>query len=259
MQREQKIHLLDQAMIECNWGTPKSKIIDRPEWAQILTADAVHSSANCVFRSRLASSEVQAKVTQTFEQYEAMKVPYRWLVTPLTEPADLSKVLISKGMTLLYEATAMMSSVEDQIQPMPEGVSVVKVDLNNVEVYVETFVRSWELPSHQVADFKKDVIYGLETSADRFLPFVAYYKNEPVGTSALLNIPSGGYLAAGTVDPKYRGRGIYRAMVSHRAEVAKQLNHDCLLMHAKKLTSAPICKKLGFEAVFDYQVFSKEK
>jgi len=32
------------------------------------------------------------------------------------------------------------------------------------------------MPSYQVVEFKKDVLYGLEHGEGRFLPFVAYWK-----------------------------------------------------------------------------------
>jgi len=258
MQREQKVKLLDQANIECNWGHPKSNIIDRPDWAQIITPGAKHSSANCVFRSIFSSSEAPLKVAQTIDFYESLKVPFRWLVTPLTEPSTLSDLLIKKGLSLHYEATAMMSSVNEQLKPFDRSISVLPIDLSTLDVYIETFVRSWQLPPHQVAEFKTDIQYGLEYGKGRFVPFVAYFEGEPVGTSSLLNLPSGGYLAAGTVDKNFRGRGIYKAMVSHRAKVARELGHTNLLIHAKKLTAAPICKSLGFEEVYNYQVFSRE-
>ncbi len=258
MQIFEKIKLLDQASVECNWGNPNSKIIDQPDWAQIITPSSKHSSANCVFRSRLAPPDAVLKIDRTIAFYKNMNVPFRWLVTPLSEPSNLKDLLLARGLSLHYEATAMLSSVNEQLKTYDPQISVVQATLENIDIYVETFVRCWQLPHEQVAEFKKDVIYGLKNGEGRFLPYVAHWKNEPVGTSALLNLPSGAYLAAGTVDPKYRGLGIYKAMVAHRAQVAEGLGHDNLLIHAKKLTSAPICKKLGFEEVYEYQVFSRE-
>ncbi len=258
MKLEQKIKLLDQANIECQWGNPKSQTINTPNWAQIITPEAKHSSANCVFRSILSSAEVIGKVDQTTDFYENLKVPFRWLVTPLTQPLNTQDHLLKKGLSLYYEATGMMSSVNEQLKPYDYSISVIPINFDNLEIYIQTFVRSWQLPSHQISEFKEDVRYALVSTKGRFLPFVAYFKNEPVGTCALLNLPSGCYLAAGTVEEKFRGQGIYKAMVSHRAKVAKELESNNLLIHAKKLTAAPICKRLGFEEVYDYKVFSKE-
>jgi GNAT superfamily N-acetyltransferase len=258
MNLEQKLKLLDQAMIESNWGNPNSKIVELPHWAQIITPNAKHSSANCVFRSRLSASDLMAKVTETVALYDSMNVPFRWLITPLTEPAPIRELLEKKGLKELYQATAMLGPVEQQRRKYDAKIRVIPADIETIDVYVETFVRSWKLPVHQIPEFAADVRYGLEHGANRFLPFIAYFENEPVGTAALLNIPSGGYLAAGTVDERYRGKGIYKAMVSHRAQVAGDLGHQYLLIHAKNQTSAPICTALGFERIYDYSVLSKE-
>lgn len=198
------------------------------------------------------------KWIETTDFYDNLQVPFRLFVTPLTQPLNTQDLLLKKGLRLYYEATAMISSVNEQLKPYDHSISVIPVNFDNLEVYIQTFVRSWQLPSHQIPEFKKDALHGLDSTNRRFLPFVAYLKNEPVGTCALLNLPSGCYLAAGTVEEKFRGQGIYKAMVSHRAKVAKELGSNHLLIHAKKLTAAPICKRLGFEEVYDYKVFSKE-
>lgn len=258
MDLDAKVRMLDQANIECNWSTPRSRVIDTPDWAQIITPDATHSSANCVYRSRLDAAKAPAKVDEVVRDYRALKVPFRWLITPLSQPAGLDALLTSHGLSLLYEATAMMSPSADQARFVDPRIQVREISESAIDVYVGTFARCWELPEHQIAGFKQDVQFGIENGAGRFKPYVAYLDGQPVGTSALLLIPSGAYLAAGTVDPRNRGQGIYRAMVAHRARVAQSLGQANLLIHAKKHSAAPICKKMGFEAVFDYRVFSQE-
>ncbi len=258
MDHTQKTELLEQAYIDSHWENHKNKIINTPDWSQIITPGGQHSSANCVLRTRLSKGDVAIKIDQTVEMYEKLKVPYRWLVTPSTRPKDLEKFLLKKGLSLLYEASGMMSSIRDQIKSYSSEIRVVQTSIQSLDTYIETFGRCWELPHHQIDEFKADSLFALSNSPDRFLPFVAYFEGKPVGTSALLNIPSGGYLAAGTVDKKYRGRGIYKAMVSHRAKVAKEYGNTNVFIHAKKLTSAPICERLGFESVYDYKVFSRE-
>ena len=257
--QHQKIHLLDKANIECNWGNPGSKLIDRPEWAQIITPGATHSASNAVYRSVLTEDNMQTKVDETIAFYTEMKVPYRWLITPLSSPAKLPELLMQKGMTLNYEASGMMASVDSQITEIDSSIRIQKVLSADADVYVETFAKAWELPSHQIPHLRQDIQYGLNEGAGRFIPFVAFKNDIPVATCALLNIPSGGYLAAGTVVKEFRGQGIYKAMLSYRAAYAKKRGHKNLLIHAKKQSAAPICQKLGFETVYDYQVYSREQ
>jgi Acetyltransferase (GNAT) family. len=254
----QKIQLLDKANIECNWGNPGSKLIDSPEWAQIITPRATHSASNAVYRSVLTEANMHSKVDETIAFYTEMKVPYRWLITPLSTPTKLPELLEQKGMIKYYEASGMLASVDSQITDFDSSIRIQKVSIDDLDVYVETFAKAWELPSHQIPHLRQDVQYGLGEGAGRFIPFVAFKNDIPVGTCALLNIPSGGYLAAGTVVKEHRGQGIYKAMLSYRAGYAKKMGHENLLIHAKKHTAAPICQKLGFESVYDYQVYSRE-
>ena len=49
--------------------------------------------------------------------------------------------------------------------------------------------------------------------------------------------------------PSARGRGGYRALTAARLEDARQAGGAAVLVSAVADTSAPICRKLGFEPV----------
>ena len=58
----------------------------------------------------------------------------------------------------------------------------------------------------------------------------------------------GATINGGSVRPKFRGRGIYRAMVAERLRIARNARLDGLVVWAGDM-SGPILKKLGFEKV----------
>ena len=55
-------------------------------------------------------------------------------------------------------------------------------------------------------------------------------------------------LYGGGVEPAYRGKGIYRALVAARADEARRRGYRYLTVDAAD-TSAPILARLGFEAL----------
>jgi GNAT superfamily N-acetyltransferase len=72
---------------------------------------------------------------------------------------------------------------------------------------------------------------------------------EPAGAAGMsLYPPAAAILQGGAVRPKFRGRGIYRALVAARQEIARQDNVDGLTVWGGDM-SAPILEGLGFHKV----------
>jgi GNAT superfamily N-acetyltransferase len=258
MTSSEKVRLLEQANIECNNGFPDSRLVVTDTWAQIITPKAKGSASNAVYRSILSSEDVEKKVRTTCDAYRDMKVPFRWLVTPLSKPAEISGWLEKNGLSLLYSATAMLKNSKEAITPIDAKITVKEITLQEADLYVDTFVKCWELSPEIKGEFRDGVLHTLKDEKRRFRGFVAFADNEPVGTAGLILIPSGAYLAAGTVHPDHRGQGIYKALLSHRARLALDLGFEYLLIHAKNHSAAPICLKQGFEPVYEHHVYSKE-
>jgi len=78
---------------------------------------------------------------------------------------------------------------------------------------------------------------------------LATVQGEPAGAAGMsLYPPAGAILQGGSVRPKFRGRGIYRAMVAARQQIAREAGVDGLTVWGGDM-SAPILAGLGFEKV----------
>ena len=89
--------------------------------------------------------------------------------------------------------------------------------------------------------------FARHASDPGWVALVAYWGGLPVA-SARLEMPPGrpfaGLWGGGTV-PEFRGRGIYRALVAARAEIARKAGYRFLTVDALP-TSRPILERLGF-------------
>ncbi|MCB0410997.1 MAG: GNAT family N-acetyltransferase [Bdellovibrionales bacterium] len=56
-----------------------------------------------------------------------------------------------------------------------------------------------------------------------------------------------GYFYGGSTRPELRGKGAYRGLVAHRLKLLKNQNIEKAFILARKDTSAPICRNLGFK------------
>jgi ribosomal protein S18 acetylase RimI-like enzyme len=85
-------------------------------------------------------------------------------------------------------------------------------------------------------------------------PTMAIFRAEVDGatvSAARLELPKDREFASlwgGGTRPEYRSRGVYRAMVAARAEVAGRLGYQYLTVDAME-TSRPILEKVGFTAL----------
>ncbi|MDQ2944319.1 MAG: GNAT family N-acetyltransferase, partial [Candidatus Dormibacteraeota bacterium] len=78
---------------------------------------------------------------------------------------------------------------------------------------------------------------------------LATVNGEPAGSGGLaLFPPDGAAITGGSVRASFRGRGIYRALVAARLDIARRAGVSGLAVWGGEM-SAPILARLGFEAV----------
>ena len=78
---------------------------------------------------------------------------------------------------------------------------------------------------------------------------LASVDGEPAGSGSLtVDGPEGAAMNGGAVRPKFRGRGIYRALVAARLQIARDLGAAGLAVWGGPM-SAPILERLGFTKV----------
>jgi GNAT superfamily N-acetyltransferase len=75
---------------------------------------------------------------------------------------------------------------------------------------------------------------------------VAYLDGRPVGTGGLTVADGVGRLWSGSVLEEFRGRGIYRALLSARLAYAVHHGATMALVKGRVETSGPILRRAGF-------------
>src|SRR5690606_4608372 len=137
-----------------------------------------------------------------------------------------------------------LGGLDLQVEP-PEGVRVVPVtDRAGVglvaDVHAQTFGTdaSW---------LRRQLLDRLTIAPDAVVAVVALAGGEPVSAARMELVPGArfaGLWGGGTVRD-WRGRGIYRALVAHRARIAAARGHRYLQVDASA-QSRPVLERLGF-------------
>jgi GNAT superfamily N-acetyltransferase len=245
----EKIEEVFLAPVGAMLGGTATRIVERDGWYQVISPGSPFG--NEVVLSRIDPARVDAVVRDVIREYAAHGVPFKWSVGPLTEPADLGDVLARYGFIGL-DVRGMAIEPSAWNHAPVDGVVVEPVTRANLVDYIEGFTEGWSsetaFTDPNLAD---DVARTLD--GDRFSFFVAKVGAAVAGTAGYA--AALGYLIGGNVLPRFRGTGVYRALLDTRLRRLAAVGCPLATTQAREATSAPILEHLGFESVFRFRVY----
>jgi GNAT superfamily N-acetyltransferase len=179
-----------------------------------------------------------------------------WWIAP--EHDHLAPMLEEHG--LVNEDTPGFEAVENTMALVapPAGSAVSDVDVTEIAT----------LDDYVVASRLGEEVFGMNALSDDVLAvrfremqespsarsFLARLDGRPVGSAFAALGDAGVNLFGGGVHPDARGRGVYRALVQARWEVAVDRATPALTVQASAM-ARPICERFGFVFVAPVRVF----
>ncbi|MEV0374483.1 GNAT family N-acetyltransferase [Streptomyces sp. NPDC050636] len=207
---------------------------------------------NGVVWSDLDESGVDAAIAAQVGHFASLGRAFEWKVYAHDRPADLGERLLAAGFAAEPAEALMVAPVHDlcanaapaDIAP-PEGVRLVPVtDAAGVELMVSVHEQVFGTPG---ARLRHRLLGRLAEDPDSVVMTVAMAGDLPV-SAARMELPAGtdfaGLWGGGTL-PAWRGRGVYRALVAHRARIAGERGVRYVQVDASD-ESRPILRRLGF-------------
>ncbi|MEW2133145.1 GNAT family N-acetyltransferase [Streptomyces sp. NPDC005435] len=205
---------------------------------------------NAVLWSGLDETDAQRAIEEQIAHFTGLGQEFEWKLYGHDRPADLGERLGAAGFRAEDEETLMVAEtarVAQDAEP-PAGVRVVRA---TDEAGIELVVRVHdEVFGKDGARLRHHLLTRLAADPGTVLAVVALAGDEPVAAARLELVPGtafAGLWGGGTVE-RWRGRGVYRALVAHRARAAAA--HGCryLQVDASDM-SRPILERLGFRAL----------
>jgi GNAT superfamily N-acetyltransferase len=200
----------------------------------------------CVIYSHLDPIRAVEEVAAETQHLRGLGQEVEWKVYGHDVPAELGSLLRSAGYVPDAPETLVVRELSDAIEPgpVPTGLQIRRVTSESdlalaVDLSRGAFGPDKGWPGAEL---------GPRLSDARLAIFLAYVDGKAVA-SGRLEMPAGRSFASlwgGGTLPEYRGRGIYRALVARRAEVARQAGYRFLTVDARE-SSRPILERLGFE------------
>ncbi|WP_280715089.1 GNAT family N-acetyltransferase [Kitasatospora sp. MAP5-34] len=200
--------------------------------------------------SGLDESTADAEIAAQVRYFASLGGEFEWKSYSHDQPADLGERLVTAGFTPEPEETLMIARIGDLPTgaELPEGVHLHRVtDPAGVDLVADVHEQAFGTSSTRL---RSRLLAQLEQSPDTVSMVVAMAGDLPVCAARMELYPGtefAGLWGGGTV-PAWRGRGIYRALIAHRAALAAGLGYHYLQVDASS-QSRPILQRLGFAAL----------
>ncbi|MGJ5832225.1 GNAT family N-acetyltransferase [Streptomyces ossamyceticus] len=198
--------------------------------------------------SDLDEAGADAAIAEQIRFFSGLGRDFEWKLYGHDLPVDLGRRLRAAGFTAAPEETLMVAEVADltlDVDP-PEGVRILPVtDAEGVAMVADVHEKAFGTDSSRM---RNQLLAQLGGDTDTVVAVVALAGDEPVSAARMELLPGtrfAGLWGGGTVE-NWRGRGVYRALVAHRARVAADRGYRYVQVDALA-RSRPILARLGFE------------
>jgi GNAT superfamily N-acetyltransferase len=237
---------------------PGTEVIDTPRYVITLQPDFPIPGPNSASFIRCRPDETDAVIREVRETFAARRLPLMWQLDPEMEPPDFPDHLERHGVhpdPHGSEFAVMVLPVDATLDSPPIPGLEIQDALADLSTFMKANAAAAEafqspIPvddPEYIAMQERRRLNLMAAGHRRFL--LASVDGEPAGAAGIGLFPPGGAaVTGGSVRPKFRGRGIYRALVAARLEIARKGGVDGLCVWGGDM-SGPILKKLGFETV----------
>ena len=202
------------------------------------------------FFTRFSQSETEAIVDAEIGYFTGLNYEFEWKVYSHDEPPDLLEQLRDRGCRIGDEEALLIRELSPfLIAPLPAGVTVNPVrDEQGIADFLSVESAIWPGEPSKTRELLLSIM-GDPLQRDQ--AFVAYSDRKPAGCGRVTASQHSQFagLWGGGILPEFRGRGVYRALLSARIDHARQFESIRYLRVDAMPTSRPILEKYGFQRV----------
>ncbi|MEU9991119.1 GNAT family N-acetyltransferase [Streptomyces sp. NPDC048045] len=205
---------------------------------------------NGVLWSALDAATADQVIGEQIAYFTGAGRDFEWKLYGHDRPVDLAARLAAAGFRAEPEETLMVAETAGQVPDAgpPAGIHFVQAtDPAGVDLVVDVHEKAFGTDGTRL---RHRLLARLAADPGTVVAVVALAGDEPVSAARMELVPDtsfAGLWGGGTVEA-WRGRGIYRALVAHRARVAAAHGYRYLQVDASPM-SRPILERLGFHAL----------
>jgi GNAT superfamily N-acetyltransferase len=239
-------------------AAPGIEVIETPRYRVQLVPDFPIPGPNHVEFIRCTGADAHAVIEEVRAIAAQRGLPLNWILDPDTEPADLHEHLLAHG--IVPDPHDYMSKV--MVLPSTAEIdapAAAGLELHDALADLESFTTADRVSAEAFTgvhygtplpiDEQRERRFANHRAAGNRRIVLATVDGEPAGAGSLtLFPPEGATMNGGAVRQRFRGRGIYRALVAARLRMARDAGVAGLAVWGGRM-SAPILERLGFQTV----------
>jgi len=237
---------------------PGIEVIVTPRYEITLQPDFPVPGPNSVRWVRCTAEEADDVIREARARVAPRHLPLAWILDPETRPGAFADRLLAHGIGPdphgLESKVMVLSSDATILAPPVAGLEIVDA-LRDPEAFQQADRAAAEAFGAESMGEDERRIAARERRRRNLLAaghrhlLLARVDGEPAGSGSLaLYPPAGARMNGGSVRPKFRGRGVYRALVAARVDIARRAGVAGLAVWGGDM-SRPILERLGFEVV----------
>ena len=203
-----------------------------------------YSTESGIAFSDLDDTEVSKVIEEEVAYFTSIGHICEWKTYSHDRPNDLVARLENVGFSMGQTEVVLIAEASGQVSSSFECPVEVR-RLTNPDELDDYVIVSSKVWGNRTAS---RIIETMRSDPRSLGVYVAYWSGEPVGSARSSFDSNSAFsgLWGGAVIPEYRGKGVYRAMIRHRALDAQSFGARYLVVDALP-TSQPILERLGFE------------
>lgn len=238
---------------------PGIEIIETPRYRLVLQPDFPIAGPNSASWIRCRPEDADEVIDEVEAVFRARRLPLMFVLDPGTQPDSFPEFLAARGIhpdEHAPESAVMVLPIEARIAaPAVDGLELHDAladsetfrrgNTVNVEAFTGVVLADDDPDRNALLERRRlnNIAYGSRRV------ILATVDGEPAGSAGLnLFPPDGATLNGGAVRPKFRGRGVYRALLAARLEMAREAGVAGVCVWGGPM-SAPILERLGFQTV----------
>ncbi len=242
------VDLCDEVMdrpLDALVGTEDSVIVDLPDWHQVTTPSFASGGLNGIARCRLAEAKLEQRIDRAITGYSGIR--WRWTVGANDTPG-LAERLRARGLS----ERSVIGLWRANDLSVPDSAEVVEArSADEVTAFSAVMAEGWSAPLAPMLSYNA----RLARTPMKQRLFLARVDGEPAGSAGVAIVERSIYLIGAVVLPRFRGHGVYRALLKARFSLARSLGKAVVTCQANPSTSGPILQALGFQSVGTFPVF----
>lgn len=177
-----------------------------------------------------------------------------WIRGDQPEDRDLTTAATAAGFQLVYEMPEMILEAKAEVPPLPLGAELRQLS------EPEQAGDYWRIAATSYASlgFPPEIFSGYSNHAgllaENVAAFIAYLDDEPVSIAmTIVSHGVAGIYWVGSLE-QARGKGLGRAVTAAATNAGFELGAEVASLQASPM-GKPIYEGMGYETVFDYQLF----